>query len=111
MGVLLLFSLTISLVLFGGRLPSALQDDGWLCNVGGVEEANSGPCSSFIGDAEYKYSTTGEKFEVDWGGVGFWIAFTAAIPIIFALALAFPKFRTEPLQIFGFKDERVEISS
>jgi len=95
-GILGVFCVIVALLIFAGRLPTALQNDEWLCNIAGVPDATRGPCNSFIGDAEYTYTGDGETFEIWWGALAYWIALIAAFPMAIVVGLAFPKFMPVP---------------
>jgi len=111
-GILGIFCLMVALVIFAGRLPSALQEDEWLCNIAGVPDATRGPCNNFLGDAIYTYTGDDEKFEMWWGGLAYWLALISVIPFIIVVGMAIPRFMQVPApSTYGAKVENVEIKT
>jgi len=108
-GILGLFCLIVALIIFAGRLPTALQSDEWLCNIAGVPDATRGPCNNFIGDAQYTYTGDGEIFDIWWGALAFWIAMMTAFPMAIVVGLAFPKFMPVPASTSEVNVENVNI--
>jgi len=106
LGVVVIFCLAVALFLFAGRLSTALEDDGWLCNVGGVSGPNTGPCNKFIGSAQYV--TNGDNVIIKWGAIGYWIAVVAALSLLLAIGLIIPPFPSEQEIQYHF-DSRVQL--
>jgi len=110
-GTLAIFCIMVALLVFGARLPSALENDMWLCNIAMVEQIMNGPCYRFIGSTTFPYTPWGDLFSISWGGVGYWVAFCATFPLIVTIFLALPKFKADKLRTpIGLRDERVEVS-